>query len=82
MTYAYFPERQHTSRSKKTNKPPYYSEPSNGIHEFPLKRSAKFPAPSLRRVWFEVATVQFFGTTLLPQRKVLKPKQARDHLKT
>ena len=34
MTYAYFPEHQHTSRSKKTNKPPYYSEPSNGIHEF------------------------------------------------
>lgn len=53
MTYAYFPEHQHTSRSKKTNKPPYYSEPSNGIHEFFLKRSGQVSCskPSSGVVW-------------------------------
>ena len=65
--FAYFRERQHTSRTQfgSPGSSPPYSEPSNGIHEFPLKRSAKFPAPSLGRVCFEAVKIPMFPPHLL-----------------
>lgn len=54
----YFPERQHTLRRKRFT--PLLFGTFKQHPRVPLKHPAKFPAPSLRPVWFEFVTFQCF----------------------